>query len=127
MSVSHLSGNTVANRLLSIQLLTIGATGLLFCLKDPFWGVSALCGGLAVWLPNVCFMIFAWRHRVLSVGNGGIAWLFALGEAIKVIFTFILLLVALAFVKAVFLPLIVTWISALVVQILASAVINNKG
>ncbi|MGB3254405.1 MAG: ATP F0F1 synthase subunit I, partial [Buttiauxella gaviniae] len=35
--------------------------------------------------------------------------------------------VALAGFKAVLLPLIVTWVSVLVVQILAPAVINNKG
>jgi ATP synthase protein I len=39
----------------------------------------------------------------------------------------VLLVVALAVLKAVFLPLIVTWVSVLVVQILAPAVINNKG
>ncbi|NDJ55627.1 F0F1 ATP synthase subunit I [Enterobacteriaceae bacterium 4M9] len=126
MSVSLLSGN-VARKLLFIQLLAIIVTGLLFCLKDPFWGLSAVCGGLAVWLPNVAFMIFAWRHQAHSPAQGRMAWSFAFGEVAKVLVTFALLVVALAYVKAVFLPLIVTWISALVVQILAPAAINNKG
>lgn len=126
MSVSLLSGN-VARKLLFIQLLAVIAAGLLFCLKDPFWGVSAVCGGLAVWLPNVAFMIFAWRHQAHSLAQGQMAWPFAFGEVVKVLVTFALLVVALAYIKAVFLPLIVTWISALVVQILAPAVINNKG
>lgn len=126
MSVSLLSGN-IARKLLFIQLVAIIAIGLLFCLKDPFWGVSAGCGGLAVWLPNVAFMIFAWRHQTHSSAQRRMAWSFALGEAVKVLMTFVLLVVALAYIKAVFLPLIVTWISALVVQILAPAVINNKG
>ena len=84
MSVSLVSRN-VARKLLLVQLLVVIASGLLFSLKDPFWGVSAISGGLAVFLPNVLFMIFAWRH------------------------------------------LIVTWVLVLVVQILAPAVINNKG
>ncbi len=62
MSVSLVSRN-VARKLLLVQLLVVIASGLLFSLKDPFWGVSAISGGLAVFLPNVLFMIFAWRHR----------------------------------------------------------------
>lgn len=58
MSVSLLSRN-VARKLLFIQLLAVIASGLLFSLKDPFWGISAVSGGLAVLLPNMIFMIFA--------------------------------------------------------------------
>ncbi len=57
MSVSLLSRN-VARKLLFIQLLAVMASGLLFSLKDPFWGISAVCGGLAVVLPNLMFIIF---------------------------------------------------------------------
>ncbi|ACN48025.1 ATP synthase protein I [Salmonella enterica subsp. enterica serovar Alachua str. R6-377] len=55
------------------------------------------------------------------------SWTFAFGEAFKVLAMLVLLVVALAVLKAVFLPLIVTWVLVLVVQILAPAVINNKG
>ncbi|MDU6926402.1 F0F1 ATP synthase subunit I [Franconibacter helveticus] len=126
MTVSLLSRN-VARKLLFIQLLAVIAIGLLFCLKAPFWGASAISGGLAVLLPNMFFMIFAWRHQAQPPAQGRVAWSFALGEAIKVIATFTLLVVALAVFKAEFVPLIVTWVSVLVVQILAPAVINNKG
>ncbi|MDU2941174.1 F0F1 ATP synthase subunit I [Superficieibacter sp. 1612_C1] len=126
MSVSLLSRN-VARKLLFIQFLAIMASGLLFSLKDPFWGASAVCGGMAVLLPNSVFMIFAWRHQVHTPAKGRVAWSFALGEGFKVLMTFALLVMALAVLKAVFLPLIVTWILALVVQIVAPAVINNKG
>ncbi|MDJ1652886.1 F0F1 ATP synthase subunit I [Raoultella sp. Ech2A] len=126
MSVSLLSRN-VARKLLFIQLLAVIASGLLFSLKDPFWGISAICGGLAVVVPNIMFMIFAWRHQAHTPARGRMAWTFAIGEASKVLLTFALLVVALAVFKAVFLPLIVTWVLVLVVQILAPAVINNKG
>ena len=126
MSVSLLSRN-VARKLLFIQLLAVMASGLLFSLKDPFWGISAVCGGLAVVLPNLMFIIFAWRHQAHTPAKGRVAWTFAFGEAFKVLAMLVLLIVALAVLKAVFLPLIVTWILVLVVQILAPAVINNKG
>jgi F0F1-type ATP synthase, subunit I len=126
MSVSLLSRN-VARKLLFIQFLAVIASGLLFCLKDPNWGISALCGGLAVIVPNALFMIFAWRHQAHTPAKGRVAWSFAFGEVFKVLLTFVLLVVALAVFKVVFLPLIVTWVLVLVVQILAPAVINNKG
>ena len=126
MSVSLLSRN-VARKLLFIQLLAVMASGLLFSLKDPFWGISAVCGGLAVVLPNLMFMIFAWRHQAHTPAKGRVAWTFAFGEAFKVLLTFAFLAMALAVLKVVFLPLIVTWVLVLVVQVLAPAVINNKG
>ena len=126
MTVLLLSRN-VARKLLFIQLLAVIATGLLFCLKAPFWGVSAVCGGLAVILPNALFMIFAWRHQAHTPAKGRVAWSFAFGEIFKVLLTFALLAMALAVFKVVFLPLIVTWVLVLVVQVLAPAVINKKG
>ena len=126
MSLSLLSRN-VARKLLFIQLVAVMASGLLFSLKDPFWGISAVCGGMAVLLPGMLFMIFAWRHQVHTPAQGSVAGSFALGEAVRVLATFGLLVVALAVFKAVFVPLIVTWVLVLVLQILAPAVINNKG
>ena len=126
MSVSLLSRN-VARKLLLTQFLAVIASGLLFSLKDPFWGISAVSGGLAVLLPNMIFMIFAWRHQAHTPAKGRVAWSFAIGEAFKVLLTFAFLAVALAVLKVVFLPLIVTWVLVLVVQVLAPAVINNKG
>ena len=126
MSVSLLSRN-VARKLLFIQFLAVIASGLLFSLKDPFWGISAVCGGLAVVLPNVLFMIFAWRHQAHTPAKGRVDWSFALGEVCKVLLTFALLVMALAVLKVVFMPLIATWVLVLVVQVLAPAVINNKG
>ena len=126
MSMSLVSRN-VARKLLFIQLLAVIASGLLFSLKDPFWGISAVSGGLAVLLPNMIFMIFAWRHQAHTPAKGRVAWSFAIGEAFKVLLTFAFLAMALAVLKVVFLPLIVTWVLVLVVQVLAPAVINNKG
>lgn len=126
MSVSLFSRN-VARRLLLIQFLAVMASGLLFSLKDPFWGISAVSGGMAVLLPNMLFMIFAWRHQAGDPVKGRVAWSFALGEVLKVLATILLLVVALAVFGAAFTPLGLTWLSVLIVQIVAPAVINNKG
>ncbi|MCS3432526.1 F0F1 ATP synthase subunit I [Klebsiella sp. BIGb0407] len=126
MSASLYSGN-VARKLLSLQFVVMMVLGLLFYFKDPAWGASAVGGGMAVWLPNALFAFFAWRHQVHTPSKGRIAWSFALGEVVKMLVTFAILVLALAYFKAVLLPLIVTWVSVLVVQILAPAVINNKG
>lgn len=69
---------------------------------------------------------FARRHQAHTPAKA-VARTFAFGEAFKVLLTFALLAVALAVLKVVFLPLIVTWVLVLVVQVLAPAVINNKG
>ena len=75
----------------------------------------------------MCIRDSAWRHQAHTPAKGRVAWTFAFGEAFKVLAMLVLLVVALAVLKAVFLPLIVTWVLVLVVQILAPAVINNKG
>lgn len=106
-------------------LLVIGA--LFFALKDYTWGASAIAGGLAAWLPNVLFVILAWRLGAQAPAKGRIAWSFALGEALKVFVTIVLLILALGVLDAVFVPVGLTWLSVLVVQIVAPAVINNKG
>ncbi|KAA5760959.1 ATP F0F1 synthase subunit I, partial [Klebsiella pneumoniae] len=69
MSVSILSRN-VARKLLFIHLLAVMASGLLFSLKDPFWGFSDVCVGLAVVLPNLMFINLAWRHQAHTTAKG---------------------------------------------------------
>ncbi|KOC88384.1 F0F1 ATP synthase subunit I [Winslowiella iniecta] len=126
MSVS-LYSLKFARTVLLIQLVTFVVIGLLFTLKDITWGASAIAGGLAAWLPGVFFMILAWRLQAQTPAKGRVAWSFAIGEVLKVFATIILLVVALGVFGAVFMPLGLTWLSVLVVQILAPAVINNKG
>lgn len=126
MSVS-LYSLKFARTVLMIQLVTIVIIGGLFAVKDVTWGVSALAGGAAAWLPNVMFLFLAWRLQGQPPASGRVAWSFALGEIAKVFATIILLIVALGLFGAVFWPVGITWLSVLVVHILAPAVINNKG
>ncbi|WP_034918228.1 F0F1 ATP synthase subunit I [Erwinia sp. 9145] len=116
-----------ARTVLLIQLVTFVVIGALFALYDLTWGLSALAGGLAAWLPNIVFMNFAWRHQAGEPVKGRMAWSFALGEVLKVLTTILLLIVALAVFGAVFKPLGLAWLSVVIVQIVAPTVINNKG
>ncbi|XBS69821.1 F0F1 ATP synthase subunit I [Acerihabitans sp. KWT182] len=126
MSLSLYSGK-VAGKLLFIQLMAFVLVSALFALFNPRWSASALGGGLSAWLPNVMFALFAWRHQAGVPAAGRVAWSFAIGEALKVVVTIILLIVALGVFKAEFVPLGLTYLSVLIVQISAPAVINNKG
>ncbi len=125
MSVSLYSGK-VARRLLLVQLMTFVLLSALFSLKSLEWATSALAGGLAAWLPSVMFMLFALRHQAQTPVPGRVAWYFAIGEALKVLVTIALLIVVLGVFKAAFVPVGLTYLSVLVVQILAPVVINSN-
>ncbi len=60
-----------------------------------------------------------------NAGAGRVAWSFAIGEGLKVVITIVLLIVALGVFKAEFIPLGLTYLAVLVVQIVAPAVINS--
>lgn len=120
-------GEKGVQTLLLWQFITVVVSGVLFTLKDNSWSVSAITGGLAVWLPNLFFMVSASRLSKKQKVTGRIAWSFALAEGLKLIVTISLLLVALRVFGAGLIPIVLTWLSLLVVQILASVVINNRG
>lgn len=112
---------------LLLQLITFVFMSILFGIYDFLWAGSAFLGGLAAWLSAIAFILCTWWHRSTEEKTGRIAWFFALGEVLKVTVTIVLLLVALSVFKAKFVPLCVTYLFVLVVQIVAPAVINNKG
>ncbi|KHN54387.1 F0F1 ATP synthase subunit I [Pectobacterium fontis] len=124
MPVSLYSGK-VAFRLLLLQLVTFALLSAVFSLNSVNAAASALGGGLAAWLPNVLFVLFALRHQSDKPADGRVAWSFAIGEALKVFITIALLVVALGVFKAAFFPLGLTYLSVLMMQIVAPAVINR--
>lgn len=126
MSVS-LYSLRLARTVLLIQLVTFLLVSCFFTLKSIHWGASALAGGMAAWLPAVLFTFLAWRLQGQFPAKGRVAWSFAIGEVSKVLTTIVLLVVALGVFGAVFLPLGLSWLSVLVVQIIAPIVINKKG
>lgn len=124
MSVPLYSGK-VARKLLFMQLMTFVSISAAFLLKSLEWSASALAGGLAAWLPGAMFMLFALRHQAQTPVPGRVAWSFAIGEGLKVMITIVLLIVALGVFKAEFLPLGLTYLAVLAVQIVAPTVINS--
>lgn len=125
MSVS-LYGGKPAFLGLMLQAATFVLISAVFCLRSVEVGASALAGGLAVWLPNVLFVLFALRHEVGKPIEGRVAWSFAVGEALKVFITIALLVVALGLFKAAFVPLGLTYLAVLIMQIVAPAIVNRK-
>ncbi|MDX5630544.1 MULTISPECIES: F0F1 ATP synthase subunit I [unclassified Brenneria] len=124
MSVSLYSGKA-ALRLLLLQSAAFILLSLAFAAHSVEFGVSALGGGLAAWLPNVLFVLFTLRHQSAKPAEGRVAWSFAIGEALKVLITIALLVVALGVFKAAFFPLGLTYLSVLVMQIVAPAIVNR--
>lgn len=117
----------LAKMVLWIQLVTLLVVSAFLTLNSTHWGASALAGGIAAWLPNILFTFLAWRLQGQSPAKGRVSWSFALGEAMKVLFTIILLIVALGGFEAAFWPLGLCWLSVVIVQIIAPVVINKKG
>ena len=130
MSVSYSlydkNGGKVAIKLLILQLLTFVLLSAAFGFKSLSWSTSALLGGLAAWLPNALFMLYAWRQQAQTTVSGRVAWSFAIGEALKVVVTITLLVIALGLFKAAFAPLGLAYLSVLITQIVAPAVINRS-
>ncbi|MGM3175987.1 F0F1 ATP synthase subunit I [Dickeya lacustris] len=124
MSVSLYSGK-IARLSLLCQLTVIFVISALFCIDGIKAGTSALSGGLAASLPAMMFMLFAVRHQADKPPEGRVAWVFAVGEGLKMLLTIVLLVVALGVFHAVFFPLGLTYLVVLVMQILAPAVINR--
>ncbi|WP_036772332.1 F0F1 ATP synthase subunit I [Photorhabdus australis] len=125
MSVSLYNGK-IALKLLFLQLMTFVILSAAFCTKSIEWGASAFAGGLACWLPNTIFMLFASLQKAKEEDvSVRVAWSFAIGEGLKVIIAIAVLIVALGVFKAAFVPLGLAYLVVLIVQIIASAVING--
>lgn len=125
MSVSLYSGKPAILGLV-LQAVTWGLLSAAFCLRSLDAGASALAGGLAVWLPNVFFVLFALRQQAGMSTEGRVAWSFAVGEALKVFITIALLIVALGVFKVAFAPLGLTYLAVLLMQVVAPVVVSRR-
>ncbi len=105
----------VARKLLFIQFLAV-ASGLLFLPQKTPSGHLRSMWGLAVALPNILFMIFAGVTEgayILRAACHGLSP--SVVKPSRYCLMLVLLVVALAVFKTVFLRLIVTWVLVLVV------------
>ncbi|NAV69329.1 ATP synthase subunit I, partial [Salmonella sp. zj-f50] len=74
--LNSMNGAKMARKLLILQLLTFVLLSVLLGFKSLTWTTSALMGGMAAWLPNVLFMLFAWRYQAQTTVSGRVAWTF---------------------------------------------------
>ncbi|MBK5074667.1 F0F1 ATP synthase subunit I [Budviciaceae bacterium CWB-B4] len=123
MSVA-LYDSVTARRLLLAQFAIVIILSVVFCLSSQKWAISAFLGGLSGCLPNAVFLLLTWRHQDSEQAQGKLAWSFFIGEIVKIILTIALLVIALVVFKAEFLPLCVTYLAVLIVQVVAPAIIN---
>ncbi len=122
MSVA-LYDTVMARRLLLVQLTVVILFSAVFCINSQKWGISALFGGISVYLPKALFFLLTkWCQG--GPQQGYLAWPFFIGEIVKIALTIVLLVVALAVFKAEPLPVCIAYLAALVVQIVAPIVIN---
>lgn len=120
MSVA-LYDTVMARRLLLVQLTVVILFSAVFCINSQKWGISALFGGISVYLPNeLFFLLTKWCQG--GPQQGYLAWPFFIGEIVKIALTIVLLVVALAVFKAEPLPVCIAYLAALVVQIVVQIV-----
>lgn len=123
MSVA-LYDSVIARKLLLVQSIVVILLSGAFCINSQKCAISAFLGGISACLPSAVFLLLTRRHQDNMQAYGRLAWSFVIGEVVKIILTIILLVVSLAVFKADFLPLSVTYLTVLIVQILAPTVIN---
>ncbi len=120
-------GRELAKRLLLIEIgvVTLVAAGLAIAVNTE-WGVSALIGGSIFVIANAVFALCAF----LFVGARAakmVAALFYTGEALKILITVALFSVAYMYMQVELVPLKLTYLLALGINIFAPVLfINNK-
>ncbi|TMX34948.1 F0F1 ATP synthase subunit I [Vibrio sp. Hep-1b-8] len=120
-------GRELAKRLLLIEMgaVTLVAAGMSIAVNTE-WGVSALIGGSIFVIANAVFALCAF----LFVGARAakmVAALFYTGEALKILITVALFSVAYMYMQVELVPLKLTYLLVLGINIFAPALfINNK-
>ncbi|MCE3239088.1 MAG: hypothetical protein K0R24_2069 [Gammaproteobacteria bacterium] len=113
-------------RILFYQLtIIIGLTGMLFLLKGKQSALSVLAGGLAYWVPTLFFV----RGVVSTTGARAIAWFmttFFVGEAIKLVASGGLFLLAIRYFHADVIYALLGLMSAIVAFWIASVICVSR-
>lgn len=107
-------GREVANRVLVIQTSVAIVSSLLFLLIDFKAFYSAFIGGIICVVPNLVFVIYAYRFGGARAAKK-IASSFYRGEALKVMLTALLFAVTFIFIPVSIGPLMTTYVLCLLV------------
>ena len=105
-------GRGFANRLLSIQALLALLSSLVFLLIDFKAGYSAFIGGLICLVPNLVFVIYAYRYGGARAAKN-IASSFYKGEALKLMLTALMFAATFILVPISIGPLMTTYVVCL--------------
>ncbi|USD65292.1 F0F1 ATP synthase subunit I [Vibrio sp. SCSIO 43136] len=120
-------GRELAKRLLMIQVsvvifLAVGMSAII----NTGWGFSALVGGSIFVIANAVFAFFAFKYSGARAARL-IANSFYAGEALKIVITVVLFSIAYMYMQVELVPLKLTYLLVLGVNIFAPALfINNK-
>lgn len=120
-------GRELAKRLLMIQFgaVTLMAAGMAVAVNAE-WGLSALIGGGIFVVANAVFALFAFMYGGARAAKR-IANSFYAGEALKILITVALFSAAYMYIQVELVPLKLTYLLALGINICAPVLfINNK-
>lgn len=120
-------GRELAKQLLMIQLIavTLLAAGMAIAVNAE-WGLSALIGGGIFVIANAAFALFAFMFSGARAAKR-IAASFYTGEALKILITVALFSVVYMYMQVELVPLKLTYLLALGINICAPVLfINNK-
>ena len=107
-------GREIANRLLVIQTSIAIVSALGFYLQDFKAAYSALIGGIICVVPNLVFVIYAYRFGGARAAKK-IASSFYRGEALKILLTALLFAVTFITMPISIAPLMITYVLCLMV------------
>ncbi|MDB1122586.1 F0F1 ATP synthase subunit I [Vibrio algarum] len=119
-------GRTLAKRLLLIQssVVTFVAAGMALVVNVE-WGLSALIGGGIFVLANAVFAFFAFMFSGARAAKAVTASFYT-GEALKILITVILFSAAYMYMQVELVPLKLTYLLALGINIFLPALFINK-
>lgn len=119
-------GRELAKRLLLIQssVVTVVAAGMALAISVD-WGVSALIGGGIFVIANAVFALFAFMYSGARAAKA-VTVSFYTGEALKILITVVLFSVVYMCMQVDLVPLKLTYLLALGINIFLPALFINK-
>lgn len=126
MSVIVTKDITIGKIICCQLILCLIASIILLCFKDLFWALSGFTGGMVVCLPNSIFLLIS--HNIFSRSSSKTlsGSHFITGWIVKLLFTIVLLVLAIHILNVAMLPFCVVILLMLIVYVLAPILIKKQ-
>lgn len=126
MSVIVTKDITIGKIICYQLILCLIASFILLCFKDLFWALSGFIGGMVVCLPNSIFLLIS--HNIFSKSSSKTlsGQRLVIGWIIKLLFTIVLLVLAILILNVEILPFCIVILLMLIVYILAPILIKKQ-